>query len=414
MTIGDTSLWPASLQLWLGNEYFYSDPSAGGATINAGIDYGTSSVAAGSLGQYLLDASETTTAVGAINGNVLFTTKNGSGVQTASFYGYVAGGTPNFLFVTQLVSGSINPGSDTLYYNGSAVSDIWAADYKAGATLTAFGSWASPTAATDNTTGASFNAYAPGASTTMYVKNISGGAIDFGDSITTSAPQTTTVVQSNAGVIGGGAGQLQLSGSLTSTPFTNKKVQALYDPAGSVITLGNGLLGYAGSTTVANNRVDDTGSFAGNCAFMKAGNPMFAEDPVISGNTSLLHAPASAAWTPIITHHTVNINSATFTAATGSTPAYLTLTLASSATVGGSGVLNLNGNGASGWPVDWTGTFFIPPGVDGNPGNSTASSVTTVTVSGPFTTTSATWSGATPTIDWYDGTMTCPSGGFHQ
>ena len=419
MTIGDTSLSPASQQLWTGNGmYFYSDPSNGGVSINAGVTTSGSTVARGSIGAYLLDASETTAALGSLNGNLLFTTENAQGVQTASFYGYIVGGTPNIMYVTQLVSGAINPGSDTVTYNGTAVSDIWDADYASSVSLTTFGSWASP----QQVTGANgtYTAYAPGG-TALYVKNVSSGGIYFGDSFTTPVPQTGTISGSNIGAIGGGGGDIGLSATLYTnsgtTPvnsFTNKKIQAVYDPVGSLITLGNGLLGYAGSMTVANNRGDDTGSYAGNCLFMKAGNPMFAESPVMTGNASLLHAPASAAWTPTITHHTVNINSATFTAATGSTPAYLTLGLAASATVGGSGVLNLNGNGATGWPADWTGTFFIPPSVDGNPGNSGAAAVTTVTVSGPFTTTSATWSGATPTIDWYDGTMTCPSGGFHQ
>ena len=417
--IGDTSLSPASQQLWTGGGmYFYSDPSNGGVGINAGVTTSGPTVARGSIGAYLLDASETTAALGTINGNLLFTTENAQGVQTASFYGYIVGGTPNIMYVTQLVSGSINPGSDTVTYNGTAVSDIWDADYASSVSLTTFGSWASP----QTVTGANgtYTAYAPGG-TALYVKNVTSGGIYFGDSFTTPVPQTGTISGSNIGTVGGGGGDIGLSGTLYTNSgaspvnsFTNKKIQAVYDPVGSLITLGNGLLGYAGTMTVANNRGDDTGSYAGNCLFMKAGNPMFAEDPVITGNASLLHAAASAVWTPTITHHVVDINSATFTAATGSTPAYLTLGLAASATVGGSGVVNLNGNGASGWPADWMGTFFIPPSVDGNPGNSGAAAVTTVTVSGPFTTTSATWSGATPTIDWWDGTMACPSGGFHQ
>ena len=274
--------------------YFYSDPSNGGVSINAGVTTSGSTVARGSIGAYLLDASETTAALGTINGNLLFTTENAQGVQTASFYGYIVGGTPNIMYVTQLVSGAINPGSDTVTYNGTAVSDIWDADYASSVSLTTFGSWASP----QTVTGANgtYTAYAPGG-TALYVKNVSSGGIYFGDSFTTPVPQTGTISGSNIGAIGGGGGDIGLSATLYTnsgtTPvnsFTNKKIQAVYDPVGSLITLGNGLLGYAGSMTVANNRGDDTGSYAGNCLFMKAGNPMFAENPVITGNASLLHA----------------------------------------------------------------------------------------------------------------------------
>ena len=312
------------------------------------------------------------------------------------------------------------PGSDTLYYNGAAVSDIWDADYVGPRRelddLRLVGVAADDDGDKRNLHGLRARRHGALCEKRLVRRHLFRRFVH-----DTPVPQTGTINGSNIGAIGGGAGDIGLSATLYTNSgtnpvnsFTGKTIQAVYDPVGSLITLGNGLLGYAGSATVANNRGDDTGSYAGNCVFMKAGNPMFAEMPVITGNASLLHAAPSAAWTPSLTHHIVNVNSATFTAATGSTPAYLTLGLAASATVGGSGVVNLNGNGATGWPADWTGTVFVPPSVDGNPGNSGAAAVTAVTVAGSFTTTSATWSGATPTIDWWDGTMACPSGGFHQ
>ncbi len=513
LTIGDTSQLAASQQIWFGGEYFYSDPANGGISINPGVYYNSSAVPRGSTGQYLIDNSSANGTQGA---NVEYVAVNPATptVVDADFWGYNRNSAfPNYLWVTSMVSGTINAGVDELHLKtggaiGAFVANIWSGQYTypKGAGTTAFGTPTAPAPVT-TTLGAAFNAYSPGGTgsgtDTLYVRNVTLGNVYFGDTFTVTGTGQSAAISGAAGgwTFASGAGDYQLSGTLytnagTTPPnsFSNKKVEGVYVTSGTSVALGNEIPGHAGQTIVANQREDGTG--VDGCMALTTGNPMFTEQPVFTGNKSLLEANGSGTWAPVVNHHQYNVTSAaqltlyqlnttapagaaiasigtasspvsftlsggatfqgfivggtagvgvgprlylidgtltgtitpgtdtftgsecpsacSITAATTGIPQYLELSLSGWTTMVNGGAVHVSGNGATGWPADWSGEFFIPTAATG--GNPGSSGNPMIIVTGNFTTPSATWSGATPFIEWWDASSSgCTGFGyFHQ